>query len=661
MTADRQFFLSTLSAGRRERRLALAFVLVSVAIFLAAVPFATMQLALVPAFIPILETALVIIDLITAVLLYGQFNILRLRGLLVLASGFMFTAFLTVAHMLTFPGVFSPTGLLGAGPQSAAWLYVFWHGGFPLLVIAYALLKDERLEPVVSNGLPRSHASVAIFFSVAAVLVVVCGFTFFATAGQGALPAILEGSRFVPTGKIILSSGCILSALTLGVLWWRRPHTVLDLWLMVVMCVWILDTVLTVVLTDGRFDLGWYAGRIYGLLAASLVLIVLLIEKDKLYTHLIASHASERQERQLVQEKTAELMAVNKVLDTSLTEQKRIEAKLRAQSEEIARKNVDLEEASRAKSDFLANMSHELRTPLNSIIGCSEMLKDGVLGKLEVKQRGFVTDIFDAGSHLLSLINDILDLSKVEAGMLQLEPGAVNVLALLKASALIVREKALALRIRFDTQLDPALGTMLADERKLKQIVYNLLSNAVKFVSEDSAVTLRARRCARAEVALDETLPGRLIPLPPGDDNEFLAITVEDTGVGIAEEDLPKLFEPFTQVDSSAVRRQGGTGLGLSLVRSLAELHGGTVGVASRLGIGSCFCVWLPYHEAVPAMQEGKTTPESTAPSAPAVPFALVIEEYDRLAELHGGMIEVQSEPGESSTFTLGLPIKEKS
>ena len=300
----------------------------------------------------------------------------------------------------------------------------------------------------------------------------------------------------------------------------------------------------------------------------------------------------------------------------------------------VAERTALLEEANRAKSDFLANMSHELRTPLNSIIGFSEMLKDGVLGKLDAKQRGFVADIFDAGSHLLSLINDILDLSKVEAGMLQLEAGAVDIAALLKASMMVVREKAVAHRIRLDTQLDPALGAMLADERKLKQIAYNLLSNAVKFTPEGGTVTLSARRCARADVALDETLPGRLIALPSGEDGEFLAITVEDSGVGIAEEHLPKLFEPFTQVDSSAARRQGGTGLGLSLVRRLAELHGGTVGVASRPGAGSCFWVWLPYHEAAAAVQEGQKMVESSIPSASAVPLALVIEDDDRMAEL---------------------------
>lgn len=138
----------------------------------------------------------------------------------------------------------------------------------------------------------------------------------------------------------------------------------------------------------------------------------------------------------------------------------------------------------------------------------------------------------------------------------------------------------------------------------------------------------------RAEVALDAALPGRLIALPPGEDDEFLAITVEDSGVGIAEQDLAKLFEPFTQVDSSIVRRHAGTGLGLSLVRRLAELHGGTVGVASRPGLGSQFCVWLPYHATTPAMQEEGALPERTTPSRSAEPLALVIEDDDRMAEL---------------------------
>src|SRR5713226_5672070 len=286
-----RIFLSTVPAGPRQRRLALAVVLISVVIFLAAAPFARLQLAAVPAFIPIVASTLVINDLITAALLFGQFSLLRSRALLVLASAYLFSACMTVAHALTFPGVFSPTGLLGAGPQSTAWLYIFWHSGFPLLVVAYALLKDEGR----AMSVPRGRAGVAVLGGIAAVLVVACGLILSATAWQSALPAVMQVNRIAAQGHIVLSSVWMLSLVALGVLWWRRPHSVLDLWLMVVMCAWLFDIALSAVLNAGRFDLGFYAGRIYGLLEASFVLIVLLLENGKLYVRLVDAFDSERQ------------------------------------------------------------------------------------------------------------------------------------------------------------------------------------------------------------------------------------------------------------------------------------------------------------------------------------------------------------------------------
>ena len=190
------------------------------------------------------------------------------------------------------------------------------------------------------------------------------------------------------------------------------------------------------------------------------------------------------------------------VVARDVTELRRAEREVRELNatleQRVAERTRELDQANRAKSDFLANMSHELRTPLNSIIGFSEMLRDGVLGDLEARQREFVDDIFDAGTHLLALINDILDLSKVEAGMLQLETDAVDIVALVRSSTLVVREKAAASRIRVDTQLESGLASLAADERKLKQILYNLLSNAVKFTSPGGAgvaagAALRAR------------------------------------------------------------------------------------------------------------------------------------------------------------------------
>ena len=283
---ERPVFLSTLPAGSRERRVAVVVAAVSAAIFVASVPFAKVQLAPVWAFIPVYESALVVNDLITAVLLFGQFSFLKSRALLLLASGYLFTAFIAVAHALTFPGLFAPTGLLGAGPQSTAWLYMFWHGGFPLIVVGYALLKERGHE----TNQTRRRAGTAVLFSVAVVLVVVCGLTLLATMGQQSLPAIMQGNRYTPAMIVVVSSVWALSVVALACLWRRRPRTVLDVWLMVVMCAWFFDVALSAVLNAGRFDLGFYAGRIYGLLAASFVLIMLVVENSMLYGRLVEAH-----------------------------------------------------------------------------------------------------------------------------------------------------------------------------------------------------------------------------------------------------------------------------------------------------------------------------------------------------------------------------------
>src|SRR5687767_12190211 len=188
---SRPVFLSTLSPGPGERRLAFLVVVASAAVFLAAVPFAKQLLPPVSGFIPTYQSALVINDLVTAVLLFGQFTILRSPALLVLASGYLFTAFMAFAHLLTFPGLFAPTGLLGAGPQSTAWLYMFWHGGFPVLVIVYALLTKERRVKSCARG----PATVAVVVSVASALLLACALTLLGTAGQASLPAIMVGNH----------------------------------------------------------------------------------------------------------------------------------------------------------------------------------------------------------------------------------------------------------------------------------------------------------------------------------------------------------------------------------------------------------------------------------------------------------------------------------
>jgi len=328
------------------------------------------------------------------------------------------------------------------------------------------------------------------------------------------------------------------------------------------------------------------------------------------------------------------LQVINAVA-RDVTEQKRLEADLQAHTRLIARKNVELEQANAMKSKFLANMSHELRTPLNAIIGFSEILKDGIAGPLEAQQKDFIADIHNGGQHLLALINDILDLSKVEAGMMALEPEPVAIERILPASLSVVKERALKHRLHLALSVDPALGSFAADPRKLKQIVYNLLSNAVKFTPDGGSVSVAARRMPRAAVALPEGVAGMLVP--PADDGaaEFCEIAVTDSGIGIAAEHLDKLFQPFVQIDSSLARKYEGTGLGLSMVKNLAQLHGGAVGVTSEPGRGSRFTVWLPLRETVlPTVAASPRQAPRPELRASTRPLALVIEDDDATAQL---------------------------
>ena len=321
-----------------------------------------------------------------------------------------------------------------------------------------------------------------------------------------------------------------------------------------------------------------------------------------------------------------------------VTERKRFEVTLQE-------KNIELEHASRMKSEFLATMSHELRTPLNAIIGFSEALKDGLVGAMSATQHEHVGDIFTSGQHLLALINDILDLSKVEAGMMALELEAVDLKNLLSNSLSIVREKAAAKRVSLDLETDEGLGALQLDMRKTKQIVYNLLSNAVKFSALGGRVVLRARRVPRSAVGtLPGNWPAHRFALADNEHSEFLEICVTDSGIGISRENMAKLFQAFTQIDSSLARKFEGTGLGLAMVKQLAELHGGAVAVSSAESQGAQFAVWLPLRApAGGALPLGHIPAAAAADAAsPTMRIALVVEDDDKTADLVRVLLEAE-------------------
>jgi PAS domain S-box-containing protein len=320
-----------------------------------------------------------------------------------------------------------------------------------------------------------------------------------------------------------------------------------------------------------------------------------------------------------------------------VTERKRFELAL-------LETNLELEHASKMKSEFLATMSHELRTPLNAIIGFSEALKDGLVGEMPDRQREYVGDIFTSGQHLLSLINDILDLSKVEAGMMTLELESANLTDLLSSSLSIVKETAVGQRVRLQLEMHDDIGVFQLDVRKTKQIMYNLLSNAVKFSGHDGVVTLGAQRVSRSAVGvIAGGWPGQSFTLAESEFNEFVELTIRDAGIGISVDNMTKLFRAFSQIDSSLARKFEGTGLGLAMVKQLAELHGGAVAVASSEGNGSIFAVWLPIRSAhgdtVPFQVEDATrTPLRDV----AGNVALVVEDDDHAADLIRLLLEAE-------------------
>ncbi len=254
------------------------------------------------------------------------------------------------------------------------------------------------------------------------------------------------------------------------------------------------------------------------------------------------------------------------------------------------------EVANRAKSDFLANMSHELRTPLNHIIGFSELLADQHFGKLNEKQAEYLNDILSSGKHLLSLINDILDISKVEAGKTELDPSTINLKELLATAITMVKEMAIKHQIQLNIEINDIQESIQADERKLKQILYNLLSNAAKFTPDGGEIRLSAEKIESLKLK-DQNITGsfKLSNSEIKQNTNFIKICVNDTGIGIKPENLKRIFDSFEQVESSASRKYHGTGLGLSLTQKLVELHRGHIWAESKgEGRGSKFCFIIP-------------------------------------------------------------------
>ncbi|MGD8297362.1 MAG: ATP-binding protein [Desulfobacterales bacterium] len=281
----------------------------------------------------------------------------------------------------------------------------------------------------------------------------------------------------------------------------------------------------------------------------------------------------------MVAERTADIRKANEMLRQEIEERKR--AQLETKNAKIA-----AEAALRTKSEFLANMSHELRTPLNHILGFTELILDKKVGELNELQEEYLNDVHSSGTHLLALINDILDLSKIEAGRLKYNPTQIPIREILASSLIMIKEKAMKRSIIISKELGNIPESIHADDTNLKQILYNLLSNAVKFTPNGGSIHLAAKRLSNANFPQNND---------KASSKEYIQISIKDSGIGLKKENLTKIFQPFEQVENSSSRQFQGTGLGLSLAKNLVELNGGQIWAESDgEDLGAVFSFSLP-------------------------------------------------------------------
>ena len=441
---EQHFILSTLSPSPAQRRLALAVVVALLVAFVITAGLSSVQPGRIGAFVPAYATAIFVTDLLTAVLLFAQFSILRSRALLAIASGYLYTALIAIPWLLTFPGVFTPSGLLGAGLQTTTWLYTLWHAGFPLFVIAYAILKDA--DP--AEGLWQGSAGVAILSSVAVTAAVVCAATFLVTAGNDLLPReSLDPIQFSTVWLYVAGCLALLILVALIVLWIRR-RSVLDLWLMVVMCAYLIEIYLISFPVPVRYSIGWYAGRVFGLVSGSLVLFVLLYEITMLYAQLLHAVFAQRRERE------ARLMTGDAVA---------------------------------------ATIAHEVKQPLSGMVTNADAglrWLDRPTPDLDEAKAAFKKIAAD-GHRAGAVIGSIRAIFKQDAR----SRTSLDINDLIGEAFVLLRGYLQKHRILVQTEADAQLPQVAGDRIQLQQVLLNLITNAIESMADEDGPRILSVKC----------------------------------------------------------------------------------------------------------------------------------------------------------------------
>jgi signal transduction histidine kinase len=566
--------LAIVPASLKAQRCALTICIALFGAFCALIPFARVALPRIEAFIPIYDSTLALNNLVTAGLLLVGFSRSRLRAVLVLASGYLFASLMALLHMAAFPGLFSSNGLLGAGPQTSAWLNVFRQGVFPLVVVGYAVLKGHETKTVQSPSGPPAHVVPAA----AATLAGVCLLTLLATSGHQLFPRIVDGDRYTTAMMAVSVLLCAFSLVALAVLGLRPPYSIIDLWLMVVLCAWVLGIALSMVINSGRFDLGFYAGRLYGLFAASVVPIVFLVEAGRLWGRLDEARA-------IADQRNAELM----------------------------RSREELAQAQRLEAigQLTGGVAHDFNNLLTVIIGNLELISKA-RGDPEKIER-LVQNAMMAARRGEHLVRQLLTYARRQIN----HPQTVNLNQLITNTENLVR-RAVGEQIEVVSLLSPLLAPVEIDPAQFEAAILNLAINSRDAMAEGGRITIETHN-----VTVDRQHAAADPDVTPG---PYVMIAVSDSGAGMSLAVQARAFDPFFTTKEVGK----GSGLGLSQVYGFAKTAGGHVRIYSELGIGTTVKLYLPQSANRAASRERSA--ETALPSTGGGTILLVEDDEDVLA-----------------------------
>jgi signal transduction histidine kinase/CheY-like chemotaxis protein len=544
--------------------------------FCALIPFARVSLPRIEAFIPIYDSIFALSNLLTAGFLLVGFSRSRLRAVLVLASGYLFISLMALPHMAAFPGLFSASGLLGGGPQTSAWLNTFRCAGFPLFAICYAALKAHEARRTRSP--PDSGGQVAT--GAAGAVAGVCLLTLFATAGHRLLPRLMDGDGYTTTMMTVGVSATLLCILALAILGSRSPYSILDLWLMVVLCAWLFGIVLSAVINTGRFDIGFYAGRLFGMLAASVVPIAFLVEAARVYGRL-------EEARALAEESNAEL----------------------------ARSQAELAQAQRLEAigQLTGGVAHDFNNLLTVVIGNLELIarSGGDAAKIERLAQSAMKAA-RRGEHL---VRQLLTYARRQIN----HPQIVNLNQLI-TNVENLMHRVIGEQVEVVSLLSPVLAPVRIDPAQFETAMLNLAINSRDAMAGGGRITIETQN-----VTVDQQRAGNDPEITPG---PYVTIAVSDSGTGMSPAILSRAFDPFFTTKEAGK----GSGLGLSQVYGFAKTAGGHVTIYSELGIGTTVKLYLPQSSSRPVMAEASLKTASLEATGGRGTILLVEDDQDVLA-----------------------------